>query len=541
VQGSPCDRLAGCGELRKLIEAASIAADPRAAQKRRTDKERDARVASWREPEGTMAIQAGGLNPAEAVSAEAAIQHRAQACKKAGMGGGMDQLRARAFTGKLTGKNPLGGDPAGTGTAAPGRVHLTAPEWILPLLTVLGLADNPGEAAGPGAIDPAAAGSGRDLGAFEASVRTHLARLGISVVPQYGVGGYRVDFAAAHPDDPSRMILAIEADGASYRDSGSVRDRDRLRKEHLERLGWRFHRLWSTSWFRDPDGELEKLHEAYERAVRETAGPPPEPSTDLAPRRPSSTSLRCAALDRRLRHCGSFLLGGTRRFISRRSRGCRWQPATGADARFARYARRLARGVGLGWVPGRAVLDEKRLLETLFVRSSRAARSLAQDRARLRDGQIIRLDDQDRTLWDTQQIDEGGALLRRAMARGSAGPYLLQAAIGDLYLHEPRDWRQIAALYQKLAQQTGSPIVEMNRAIAVAEIDGPDAGLAILEHLDLDHYRYFHSTWADHLRCAGRHSEVHQPYRRAPDLAQTEPEQRFLTDRLAETMPWAGG
>jgi hypothetical protein len=144
------------GELRKLIEAASITADPQAAEKRRTEKERDARVAAWREPEGTMAIQASGLNPADAVTAEAAIQHRAEAYKKAGMGGGMDKLRARAFIDKLTGKNPLGAsDPAAADQAAPGRVHLTAPEWILPLLTVLGLAGNPGEAAGLGAIDPA--------------------------------------------------------------------------------------------------------------------------------------------------------------------------------------------------------------------------------------------------------------------------------------------------------------------------------------------------------------------------------------------------
>jgi len=93
-----------------------------------------------------------------------------------------------------------------------------------------------------------------------------------------GVGGYRVDFAAAHPDDPSRMILAVEADGASYRDSGSVRDRDRLRQEHLERLGWRFHRLWSTNWFHDPDAEVAKLREAYDEAVASSPlVTPPEP------------------------------------------------------------------------------------------------------------------------------------------------------------------------------------------------------------------------------------------------------------------------
>ncbi len=88
-----------------------------------------------------------------------------------------------------------------------------------------------------------------------------------------------------------------------------------------------------------------------------------------------------------------------------------------------------------------------------------------------------------------------------------------------------------------LARQTGSPIVEMNRAIAVAEVDGPEAGLTILDRLDLDHYRYLHSTRAELLRRAGRDSEAHHAYCRALNLAQTEPEQRFLQDRLAETAP----
>jgi RNA polymerase sigma-70 factor (ECF subfamily) len=158
----------------------------------------------------------------------------------------------------------------------------------------------------------------------------------------------------------------------------------------------------------------------------------------------------------------------------------------------------------------------------------------ARKAARLHDGQVVPLDDQDRTLWDTRQIDEGRALLRRAMARGRTGPYLVQAAIADLHLQEPRDWRQIAALYQALATQTGSAVVEMNRAIAVAEIDGPEAGLAILARLDLGHYRYFHSTRAALLRRAGRDSEARDAYRRALDLAQTEEEQRFLAARLAE-------
>jgi RNA polymerase sigma-70 factor (ECF subfamily) len=161
----------------------------------------------------------------------------------------------------------------------------------------------------------------------------------------------------------------------------------------------------------------------------------------------------------------------------------------------------------------------------------------ARKAARLRDGQIVPLDEQNRALWDQQQLDEGRAWLQRAITRRHTGPYLIQAAIADLHLQEPRDWRQIAGLYQALARQTRSPIVELNRAIAVAEIDGPDAGLTILDRLDLDQYRYFHSTRAELLRRAGRDREAHDAYRRALDLAQTEPEQRFLRDRLAETTP----
>jgi very-short-patch-repair endonuclease len=125
------------------------------------------------------------------------------------------------------------------------------------------------------------------LNPFETDVARRLVGLGISVVPRFGVGGYRVDFAAAHPDEPGRMVLAIEADGASYRDSRSARDRDRLRKEHLERLGWTFHRIWSTNWFHDPASEVVKVQEAYQEAVSRaappaadvTAGPGPDPGT----------------------------------------------------------------------------------------------------------------------------------------------------------------------------------------------------------------------------------------------------------------------
>jgi len=138
--------------------------------------------------------------------------------------------------------------------------------------------------AGSGGVPVSASGSSGDLDSFAESVRTRLADYGITVVPSYGVGGYRVDFAFAHPDDPSRMILAVEADGASYRDSGSVRDRDRLRKEHLERLGWRYRRLWSTNWFHDPEGEASRLREAYEKAVAES--PPIDDEQPEQPEQP---------------------------------------------------------------------------------------------------------------------------------------------------------------------------------------------------------------------------------------------------------------
>jgi very-short-patch-repair endonuclease len=153
----------------------------------------------------------------------------------------------------------------------PGRLTKAGARLLAEYLEYAGAGGTPVAAAGAGTASPFEA-------PFEDSVRSRLAGYGITVVPQYGVGGYRVDFAAAHPDDPSRMILAVEADGASYRDSGSVRDRDRLRQEHLERLGWRFHRLWSTNWFHDPDAEVAKLREAYDQAVASSPRvTPPEP------------------------------------------------------------------------------------------------------------------------------------------------------------------------------------------------------------------------------------------------------------------------
>jgi RNA polymerase sigma-70 factor (ECF subfamily) len=154
--------------------------------------------------------------------------------------------------------------------------------------------------------------------------------------------------------------------------------------------------------------------------------------------------------------------------------------------------------------------------------------------ARFRDGEVVRLDDQDRELWDRQQIDEGRAVLQRAIALQGRGPYVLQAAIADLHMQEPRDWHEIAALYAALGELTGSPVVELNRAIAVAEIDGPEAGLALVDQLPLHDYRYFHSTRANLLQRLGRNDEARAEYTLTLELTPTESERRFLAERIEE-------
>ena len=154
--------------------------------------------------------------------------------------------------------------------------------------------------------------------------------------------------------------------------------------------------------------------------------------------------------------------------------------------------------------------------------------------ARMRDGELVLLDDQDRSRWDEQELEEGRRLLARAVALRGGGPYAVQAAIADLHLSRPRDWEQIAALYGVLAELSGSPVVELNRAVAVAEVEGPAAALALLDDLGLDEYRYFHSTRAELLRRTGRDADARDAYARAIELAQTEPERRQLESRLAE-------
>ena len=158
----------------------------------------------------------------------------------------------------------------------------------------------------------------------------------------------------------------------------------------------------------------------------------------------------------------------------------------------------------------------------------------ARREARFRDGELVLLDDQDSTLWNARQIAEGNAVLERTLALRGRGPYVVQAAIAALHAEEPRDWPQIAALYGELMRLTGSPVVELNRAVAVAEAQGPEAGLALVDRLELDDYRYLHSTRADMLRRLGRADEARVAYARALELAQTDPERRLLERRLAE-------
>ncbi len=154
--------------------------------------------------------------------------------------------------------------------------------------------------------------------------------------------------------------------------------------------------------------------------------------------------------------------------------------------------------------------------------------------ARFHGGELVSLADQDRSLWDAAQIAAGREALDRALALQGRGPYVLQAAIASLHTEEPRDWAQIAGLYGELSRLTDSPVVELNRAIAIAEVRGPEAGLAIVERLPLQEFRYLHSTRAELLRRLGRVAAAREAYRRALALVHDQAERRFLERRLAQ-------
>jgi RNA polymerase sigma-70 factor (ECF subfamily) len=158
----------------------------------------------------------------------------------------------------------------------------------------------------------------------------------------------------------------------------------------------------------------------------------------------------------------------------------------------------------------------------------------ARRQARFADGAVVLLRDQDRSLWDAGQIETGRAELDRAMALGGRGPYVLQAALAVLHSEEEPDWPQIAALYGELARVTGSPVVELNQAAAIAEAGDVPTAMAIVESLELDDYHYLHAMRAELLRRLDRVEDARAAYERALELVHSEAERRLLEGRLSE-------
>jgi RNA polymerase sigma-70 factor, ECF subfamily len=150
-------------------------------------------------------------------------------------------------------------------------------------------------------------------------------------------------------------------------------------------------------------------------------------------------------------------------------------------------------------------------------------------------GELVLLEDQDRALWDRVRIAEGKRVLERALSFRQAGPYQVQAAIAALHTDEKTDWAQIAALYGRLAELAPSPVVELNRAVAVAMAEGPAAGLALIDRLEgLETYHLLHAARADLLRRLDRREEAAEAYREALTLATGPAERSFLERRLAQ-------
>ena len=142
--------------------------------------------------------------------------------------------------------------------------------------------------------------------------------------------------------------------------------------------------------------------------------------------------------------------------------------------------------------------------------------------------------DQDRSLWDVKRLAAGRRALERAIALRGRGPAVLQAAIASLQTEEAVDWPQVAELYGTLAEMTRSPVVELNRAVAVAQSGSVEQALVLVDELALSDYQYFHSTRGELLRRLGRAADARASYGRALELASSEPERRFLAQRIAE-------
>jgi RNA polymerase sigma-70 factor (ECF subfamily) len=196
-----------------------------------------------------------------------------------------------------------------------------------------------------------------------------------------------------------------------------------------------------------------------------------------------------------------------------------------------------AEAITLGRALAELMPDEPEVHGLLAMMMMLDARRGARSRA---DGEVVLLADQDRALWNSAQIEAGRAMLDRAFALRGRGPYVLQAAIASLHADEPRDWAQIAALYGELARITDSPVVQLSRAVAVAEADGPEAALAIVEGLALEDYHYLHATRGELLRRLHRPDEARAAYERALTLVHDDAERRLLERRVAELPPANG-
>jgi RNA polymerase sigma-70 factor (ECF subfamily) len=167
------------------------------------------------------------------------------------------------------------------------------------------------------------------------------------------------------------------------------------------------------------------------------------------------------------------------------------------------------------------------LVALMLLHDSRSAARLSAQ------GDLVLLEDQDRALWNTEEIAEGMTLLDRALRFGTPGPYVLHAVIAALHVQDPVDWHRVAALYGELLSVAPTPVVELNHAVAVAMADGPQAGLDLMDGITgLDDYHLLHSARADLLRRLDRRDEAVAAYRLAHDLAVSAADRRFLAGRL---------
>ncbi|MEV6711065.1 RNA polymerase sigma factor [Lentzea sp. NPDC051208] len=197
---------------------------------------------------------------------------------------------------------------------------------------------------------------------------------------------------------------------------------------------------------------------------------------------------------------------------------------TTADASLRQEALRLGRLVA-ALMPDEP--EAHGLVALMLLHNSRSAARLTAD------GDLVLFEDQDRTLWNADEISEGMALLDRALRFGSPGPYVLHAVIAALHVQDPVDWARVAALYAELLAVAPTPVIELNHAVAVAMTDGPLAGLDLIDRITgLDSYHLLHSTRADLLRRLGRRSEAVAAYRLAHELAANPADRRFLAGRL---------